>query len=172
MPRIGVVALRLIVRALAIGGALEAGGCSSPATVVTTRSADGHVIASQSYRQGLLDGPSLTWYDDGRIAESREYRRGNKVGTHRGWWPSGAPRFACAFVDGVAEGACSEWYASGRLASLQHFTHGVEDGLQQGWSDRGDLQFSYTRRDGRRYGVRGAVVCKPVASVADGAGLL
>ena len=172
MPPIVVMLLRWCRRALVVSGALVCGGCSRPHAVVTTRASNGRVVALQSYRDGVLDGPSLRWYDDGRPAESRDFRRGNKVGTHRGWWPTGAPRFACTFVDGVSVGTCSDWYASGRLATVHRFANGHEEGLQQGWSDAGALQFSYTRRDGRRYGVLGAVVCKPVVAAPAGAGVL
>jgi antitoxin component YwqK of YwqJK toxin-antitoxin module len=102
-----------------------------------------------------------TRYANGQIAEVRSYARGEKTGTHRGWWANGAPKFECRYDDGAAVGTCREWYANGRLAAIHRFQRGAEAGLQQGWSDTGRPQFSYVMRDGRRYGLLGALNCKP-----------
>jgi antitoxin component YwqK of YwqJK toxin-antitoxin module len=121
-----------LILVLAIGGA-----CRSGETLTVTRK-----------------------YSDGRVAESRQYIHGVKTGVHRGWWNSGMPQFECRYVDGNASGTCREWYSSGRLASVHRFENGVETGLQQGWSANGAPQFSYEMRNGRRYGLLGALSCK------------
>jgi antitoxin component YwqK of YwqJK toxin-antitoxin module len=103
------------------------------------------------------------WYADGRIAEERGYTKGEKTGTHRGWWPNGMPKFECHFENGRSTGTCREWYSDGRLATVHRFEGGSEAGLQQGWSATGAPQFSYVIRGGRRYGMLGALNCKPGA---------
>jgi antitoxin component YwqK of YwqJK toxin-antitoxin module len=100
------------------------------------------------------------FYSDGRLAESRQYTHGEKTGVHRGWWDSGMPKFECRFVAGRSEGDCREWYSSGRLATIHRFKDGAETGLQRGWSANGAPQFSYEMRNGRRYGLLGALNCK------------
>ena len=98
-------------------------------------------------------------YASGRVAEIRGYTAGEKDGVHRGWWENGAPKFVCRYERGFAVGTCREWYADGRLATVHRYEHGVETGLQQGWSPTGAPQFSYVIRDGRRYGLPGALNC-------------
>ena len=101
-----------------------------------------------------------TRYPDGRVASLRGYTRGEKEGVHRGWWPNGMPQYECRYNHGLAQGTCREWYASGRLATIHRYTKGAEEGLQVGWSPAGEVVFSYEMRDGRRYGLLGAMNCK------------
>ncbi len=101
-----------------------------------------------------------THYADGRLESVRTYTHGEKDGLHRGWWPDGTPKFECRYDNGRAVGTCSEWYETGRLATVHRYAKGAEAGLQQGWSPAGDVLFAYDMRDGRRYGVLGAMNCK------------
>lgn len=101
-----------------------------------------------------------TRYADGRLASERGYSYGEKQGVNRGWWPSGARKFECRYAKGLAVGTCREWYESGRLATVRRYVNGVERGLQEGWGRRGEVQFSYVVRDGRRYGLLGAINCR------------
>ncbi len=134
---------------------------------IATRDASGRVVTEQSFHEGLLDDVSKKWYDDGRLAEERTYRAGRKVGQHRGWWPNGRPQFACHFVDGNPTDTCTDWHDNGQVAMVHRYRNGEEDGLQQGWSRTGAQQFSYQMREGRRFGLLGAVTCKS-AALAEG----
>jgi antitoxin component YwqK of YwqJK toxin-antitoxin module len=121
------------------------------------------LIASSALTAACRGEPAVTVtkrYDSGRIAETRMYVHGVKTGVHRGWWPNGMPQFECRFKDGLSLGTCLEWYADGTLATVHRFQNGVETGLQQGWSLSGAPQFSYDMRNGRRYGLLGALNCK------------
>ena len=112
----------------------------------------------------LLDGAPLTGvvvrrYADGRAAEARAYRDGVEDGVHRGWWESGAPRFAHVYHAGLMEGAAREWYADGRPYRAMHYAAGREEGSQRVWWPDGRVRASYVVRDGRRYGLMGAKGC-------------
>jgi hypothetical protein len=40
-------------------------------------------------RDGLPDGPWLTWYTTGQLMSERHMKRGKEHGRQRSWWPNG-----------------------------------------------------------------------------------
>jgi antitoxin component YwqK of YwqJK toxin-antitoxin module len=58
-------------------------------------------------------------------------------------------------MDGVAR----EWSREGKLLSEFHFVAGHEAGQQRMWNDDGSIRSNYVVRDGRRYGLIGAMGC-------------
>ena len=49
----------------------------------------------------------------------------------------------------------------------RNYVLGYEEGLQQGWDEKGDFIFSYSKKDGRKYGLLGSKPCFTVKGESD-----
>jgi antitoxin component YwqK of YwqJK toxin-antitoxin module len=161
------VCCSLLVLALVTGVAL--GTVQAPAEVVTTRHASGRVHSESRFRNGLLDGTSRGWYASGARAYERSFVAGREHGTHRGWYESGAPHFVLHYSNGLSEGEQRRWYPSGQLRTVFHHHAGHEVGQQQLWNPDGSIHSNYVLRDGKRYGLLGAMGCTGKDRTSDGA---
>lgn len=101
----------------------------------------------------------LDRYPDGRVHRAAEWRGSKLDGTTRGWYDDGAKMFDYRYRDGVAEGEQRQWYESGQPLTLFHDRAGHELGEQRMWNADGSVRSSYVVRDGRRYGLIGAMGC-------------
>jgi len=124
--------------------------------------AEGGLKSRTCFAGGRQDGLSESWHANGRTNEVRQYRNGRKEGDNKGWWPNGKPRFEFHFRDGVYDGTCQEWYENGQLYRLNHFVAGEEVGAQRLWYDDGRVLANYVVKDGRRFGLTGAMGCYSV----------
>lgn len=126
--------------------ALSAVAAARPETrIETERYPNGAIRRETSYRGNALDGPS------------------------RGWYETGAPMFVYNYHNGVSEGVQTQWYPSGKLFTLFHHHDGHELGRQQMWNADGTIRSNYVIKDGRRFGLLGAMGCtgKGQAAVGD-----
>lgn len=99
-------------------------------------------------------------YPDGAVWYVRTYRDGKEEGMHRGWWPNGARKFEYHYHNGLAEGAQREWFDDGSPYTEFNYSKGHEAGLQRMWTSYGKLRANYIVKDGRRYGLIGAMGCR------------
>jgi antitoxin component YwqK of YwqJK toxin-antitoxin module len=82
-----------------------------------------------------------------------------REGEHRGWYENGAVKFVYHYTRGVSEGVQRQWFPSGQPFTAFHHHAGHEVGQQEMWNADGTLRSNYVIRDGRRYGLLGAVGC-------------
>jgi antitoxin component YwqK of YwqJK toxin-antitoxin module len=80
-------------------------------------------------------------------------------GRSRGWYENGAAKFEYNYRRGVSEGEQREWYPSGQLFTLFHHDAGHEVGQQQMWNGDGTIRSNYVIKDGKRFGLLGAMGC-------------
>jgi antitoxin component YwqK of YwqJK toxin-antitoxin module len=121
-----------------LGGVLllaQLGGTSSPKRVVVDRWENGRVRRETTYRGELLDGPS------------------------RGWYENGARQFVYHYRNGVSEGSQEQWYPTGQPYTAFRHHAGHEAGQQRMWNADGTIRSNYVIRDGRRFGLLGAMGC-------------
>lgn len=106
-------------------------------------------------------------YENGAREYERHYRNGRAEGVHRGWYRNGALALEYHYHNGLSEGSQRQWYPNGRpFASFTHHL-GHEIGQQQLWNPDGTVRSNYVIRDGRRYGLLGAVGCTGRGKLAD-----
>jgi antitoxin component YwqK of YwqJK toxin-antitoxin module len=98
-------------------------------------------------------------YENGRLKREASYRGDKLDGVVRGWYDNGAPKFELHYRRGVSEGEQREWYPTGQLYTL--FTHhtGHEAGQQRMWNSDGSIRSNYVIKDGKRFGLLGAMGC-------------
>ena len=142
---------------------------AAPPNVVVERYASGQVKREASYRKGQLDGVVRGWFENGALEYERTYRAGREEGTHRGWYDTGARRFEYEYRAGVSEGEQRQWYPSGQPYTVFHHAQGHELGQQQMWNPDGSVRSNYVVRDGRRYGLLGAMGCTGRGEAGEGA---
>lgn len=98
-------------------------------------------------------------YASGKIRRISEYQNGKLNGTVRGWYESGAPMLRYHYRNDISEGIQQQWYPSGQLYTSFHHHVGHEEGQQQMWNADGSIRSNYIIRNGRRYGLIGAMGC-------------
>ena len=80
-------------------------------------------------------------------------------GPSRGWYESGAPQFAYFYRSDLSEGEQRQWYASGKNYTWFNHRAGHEIGQQRMWNADGSIRSNYVIKDGKRFGLIGAVGC-------------
>ena len=80
-------------------------------------------------------------------------------GVSRGWYEDGAPQFVYFYRRGLSEGEQRQWYRTGQIYTA--FTHraGHEAGQQRMWNPDGTIRSNYVIKDGKRFGLIGALGC-------------
>ena len=99
-------------------------------------------------------------YSNGAVWQVRTYRDGKEEGIHRGWWPNGSQKFEYHYRNGLSEGSQREWFEDGAPFTEFNYLAGHESGLQRMWTPYGKLRANYVVKDGRRYGLIGAMGCR------------
>ena len=95
----------------------------------------------------------------------RTYRDGKEEGVHRGWWPNGSLKFEYRYRSGLSEGVQREWFEDGNQFTEFNYVSGHESGRQRLWTSYGKLRANYVVKDGRRYGLIGAMGCRGDSAV-------
>jgi antitoxin component YwqK of YwqJK toxin-antitoxin module len=98
-------------------------------------------------------------WDNGRVRRETSYRGDAMDGPSRGWYPNGAPQFVYNYADGAGEGMQRQWYPSGQIYTWFNHHAGHELGQQRMWNADGTIRSNYVIKDGRRYGLLGALGC-------------
>lgn len=108
--------------------------------------------------EGPLD-TKRAWYENGQLKYERTYRNGREDGVHRGWYDDGSRMFEYHYAAGFSDGLQRQWYRSGQILARFHHRRGQEAGQQQLWNPDGTIRSNYVIRDGKRYGLLGAMGC-------------
>ncbi len=124
------------------------------------RDEEGRIAAVTSWREGIMDGLSLSIYPDGSPREVRGYREGRKEGSHFGWWENRERRFCYRFDRDLHVGSAREWFEDGSLARTGSYVDGREEGRQVLYDEDGSVRANYVVKGGRRYGSLGAKPCR------------
>ena len=98
-------------------------------------------------------------WPNGRIRRESTYVGEVLDGPSRGWYESGAQQFAYFYRRGISEGEQRQWYPSGRIFTSFNHQAGHEVGQQRMWNPDGTIRSNYVIRDGKRFGLIGALGC-------------
>lgn len=122
----------------------------------------GQLARSDSFVEGLRDGPSRMWFPSGRLGYEAHFSQGEREGLSRTWWRNGNLRSKTNFVADKQEGEAWVWYSTGEKYKRHHYSHGVATGLQKAWRKNGKLFENFEVRGGRSYGLRNSKICYEV----------
>lgn len=81
------------------------------------RKKDGKITSDQTYKDGILDGATKTYYNDGTVERITMYANGDKHGltTEYYFGTNGQIKSEINFVKGVQQGAYKRYYDSGQI---------------------------------------------------------
>jgi antitoxin component YwqK of YwqJK toxin-antitoxin module len=98
-------------------------------------------------------------YANGQVKRDATYRGDALDGPVRGWYENGARKFELHYRNGVSEGDQREWYPTGQLYTQFNHHAGHETGQQRMWNADGTIRSNYVIKDGKRFGLLGAMGC-------------
>ena len=74
---------------------------------------DSRLAAEETYRQGKLNGPLHTYYNNGIVSEVMEWVEGERNGIWEQYFENGRPRLRAHYKDGMLEGEYIVYYENG-----------------------------------------------------------
>ena len=81
---------------------------------------DGKRHTARTFKNGLLDGPMVSWFNDGKTqAYTVNYKENKKDGPAIGFYPNGSKRFEIKYKMGVRVETETWWHTNGQK-SLQY----------------------------------------------------
>lgn len=98
-------------------------------------------------------------WPSGRVRRESTYIADMLDGPSRGWYETGAPQFEYFYENGLSEGAQRQWYPSGQVYTSFNHRAGHEAGQQRMWNADGTIRSNYVIKDGKRFGLIGALGC-------------
>ena len=98
-------------------------------------------------------------WDNRRIRRETTYSGNVLDGVSRGWYEDGALKFEYSYRNGVSEGEQRQWFPSGQIFTLFNHRAGHEVGQQRMWNADGSIRSNYVIKDGKRFGLIGAMGC-------------
>jgi protein SCO1 len=101
-------------------------------------------------------------YANGQIKRRAEFRGDKLEGIAEGFYDSGARMYVYHHKAGVREGVQQQWLETGQLLAEFNYVDGHESGQQRMWNDDGTIRSNYVIKEGKRYGLVGAMGCTGV----------
>jgi len=112
-------------------------------------SEDGVLEQTESYKDGLLDGYCIEYYQDYSMKIMRCYDAGKPDGTWKKWYESGQEELKYYYKDGLLHGIFTQWYENGQKEREVQFWNDKEYGVALYWYENGNLSERTThRKDG------------------------
>ncbi len=102
----------------------------------------------ETYKEGLLQGPSKKWYPNQKPSEELFFNNGYYDGLQRGWWENERNRFLTRYRNKQLEGLSEFWYPSGMRKRNNYYKNGKEEGIQTQWGIDGRPHLSYEIKNG------------------------
>lgn len=109
--------------------------------------------SSMAYRDGVLHGPSYTYFEQGTVASERWYFRGLLHGRATDRSVSGQILCEKGYLEGKLHGPLVRRYPSGKILSTGSFKFGWSDGALKVLDEEGLLLRSTEFKEGRRHGI-------------------
>jgi antitoxin component YwqK of YwqJK toxin-antitoxin module len=82
----------------------------------TTYSADGRVVRDEYFKNGKQDGNQERFYRSGEIQSQEYYKNGEPDGIQRYYYENGQLKYEINIIDGKAEGLEKEYHENGQIA--------------------------------------------------------
>ncbi|NOY50542.1 MAG: toxin-antitoxin system YwqK family antitoxin [Chlorobi bacterium] len=100
---------------------------------------DGKLISSETYKKGVLDGISKTYYpDNGNVAESTAYKNGLKEGEYRKYFPEGGIMTEGRYVNNELHGDFTLYFPNGKIQIKGKYNNGRQVGNWEYFDEDGN----------------------------------
>jgi len=100
---------------------------------------DGKLISDETYRKGVLNGLSRTYYPEtGNVAESIEFKNGKKQGKLRKYFPEGNIMTEGTYVDDQLDGEFTLYFPDGSTQLKGQYKNGIQIGQWHYFDEQGN----------------------------------
>jgi antitoxin component YwqK of YwqJK toxin-antitoxin module len=100
---------------------------------------DGRLISDETYRKGVLNGLSRTYYPEtGNVAESIEFKNGKKQGELRKYFPEGNIMTEGTYVDDLLDGEFTLYFPDGSTQLKGQYKNGIQIGQWHYFDEQGN----------------------------------
>jgi len=100
----------------------------------------GQKQSEKTYRDGKAYGQYSYWYENGQKESEWNYRNGMLDGPFVRWYENGQKRLAGAFLAGRQHGALTRWCENGQKQAEENYDNALEQGLFRFWYENGEKQ--------------------------------
>ena len=109
---------------------------------------DGRTMKETSYKNGIMDGPQITYFDSGKEQSKKNYAKGlpNGFYTENGYNDQKIKEGN--YLNGQKNGTWKEYNTDSKLQNEISFKNGLPDGLHKRWSYDGALQLEENYTNG------------------------
>jgi antitoxin component YwqK of YwqJK toxin-antitoxin module len=106
----------------------------------------GQLLEETSYKNGLREQTSTTWYEkdldawwfqSGQKSSVSTWAKGKQTGVFKSWYEDGSRREASNWKEGKRHGEGRRWFSNGQLESITNHKLGVPDGMAVFWGVNG-----------------------------------
>ena len=98
---------------------------------------EGRISAIISYKNGDLEGDSITYYPSGKIEKITSYKNNHKDGLCATYHENGNLRYITTYKNGVMHGKYEKYFPTGKIGIKGEHLNGYESGLWIDWHDKG-----------------------------------
>jgi len=99
----------------------------------TLKNSKGQIISSQTYSDGMMDGPIIEYYESGQIKSICRCKQNRLEGDYSEWYEDGTIKEESQYINGLKHGESTIWKRRGgiRISTLLKYVHGeiIEEGM-------------------------------------------
>jgi antitoxin component YwqK of YwqJK toxin-antitoxin module len=115
---------------------------------VETKYPDGIVHSNVIYKNKLLDGTAMYYYENGKVSAKMNYKDGKQHGCCEVYWPNGQLRNTCQYFNDLKDGEFCEYNELGRLCKTTSYARGIENGYSFEYNDNGTIKKTHFYKRG------------------------
>jgi antitoxin component YwqK of YwqJK toxin-antitoxin module len=112
----------------------------------------GTIFINESFKDGIRDGETTTYFPDGRVSRNEYFKNGKKEGSQKRYFLNGKLRSEERYKDGKEEGIQREYYEDGTTQLEQYYKNGKQEGIQKIYYENGQLEGEATYKNGKQDG--------------------
>lgn len=83
--------------------------------------ADNNLKWEYTYKNGVRNGPSITYFENGQIAGEINFVDGKMEGLFKAYYESGKLKMEAIYKNGLLEGEVKVYFETGQLESLKRY---------------------------------------------------
>jgi antitoxin component YwqK of YwqJK toxin-antitoxin module len=110
---------------------------------------NGVIIADETYRQGIKEGPSHRYYPSGEVMEETNWKNGVQSGAHRLFFKNGEPYMQCKMQNNQRHGLCIIYFDNDREELVAEYKNNLRHGEWKYFDREGNLRYTLHYNEGQ-----------------------
>lgn len=104
--------------------------------------ADGKIVATEIYTNGLKNGLSKRFYKSGEILEESNWTNDQMNGTYKSFFQNGKAFLECSYANGKLNGIFKTWFPGGAVELEAFYTNNIKDKQWKYFDNSGNHLFT------------------------------